>query len=317
MLVERNARRLGPTPLGPLPLAMGSYLVILKKEGYRDVRYPVFISRNRAWTGKVSLYAEDEIGAGFVYVPAGPFIQGGDPATRGCDAPALGAVGRRLLHRRAPGDDGGVPGVPERPRAARRAGGGEAARAAARLRMAPTLPARGRSGRLKLPEVDADGDRWDARAGRRCGISWHDAVAYCDWRSAREGREYRLPTEAEWEKAARGVDGRWFPWGQPFDPSLCNMRESRRERTRAGRRWTSSRATSRSTACAARPERARLDGDGGGRGEGANARVARVVREAAMRRLGALRSRRLPALVRAGARRRRHRLPSRQAAGSR
>ena len=51
------------------------------------------------------------------------------------------------------------------------------------------------------------------------GISWHDAVAYCAWRSEREGFEVRLPTESEWEKAARGVDGRWYPWGNRFDPS--------------------------------------------------------------------------------------------------
>jgi serine/threonine-protein kinase len=63
------------------------------------------------------------------------------------------------------------------------------------------------------------------------GISWHDAVSYCAWRSERDGREYRLPTGEEWEKAARGVDGRWYPWGWGFDPSLCSMRESRKERT--------------------------------------------------------------------------------------
>jgi formylglycine-generating enzyme required for sulfatase activity len=54
-------------------------------------------------------------------------------------------------------------------------------------------------------------------------IAWDDAVAYCVWRSAREEVPYRLPTELEWEKAARGVDGRTYPWGFGFDSILCRM----------------------------------------------------------------------------------------------
>lgn len=63
------------------------------------------------------------------------------------------------------------------------------------------------------------------------GITFHDAMAYIDWLNKKTNREYRLPTEAEWERAARGVDGRIYPWGEEFDPWRCNTLESGLERT--------------------------------------------------------------------------------------
>jgi serine/threonine-protein kinase len=59
------------------------------------------------------------------------------------------------------------------------------------------------------------------------GIDLPGALAFARWKSEKTGRTYRLPSELEWEKAARGVDGRAYPWGDHFDASFCKMRESR------------------------------------------------------------------------------------------
>ncbi|MBK3548152.1 formylglycine-generating enzyme family protein, partial [Streptomyces sp. MBT60] len=55
------------------------------------------------------------------------------------------------------------------------------------------------------------------------GIAWEDASAYCHWLGQRLGLDVRLPTEDEWERAARGDDGREFPWGEEYRMGLANL----------------------------------------------------------------------------------------------
>jgi len=63
-------------------------------------------------------------------------------------------------------------------------------------------------------------------------VNWHDALAFCEWLNQRKGTElprgyvFRLPTEAEWEKAARGEFGNEWPWGNEFNNAMCNSFES-------------------------------------------------------------------------------------------
>jgi formylglycine-generating enzyme required for sulfatase activity len=53
------------------------------------------------------------------------------------------------------------------------------------------------------------------------GMSWYEAMAYCRWLSSKTGEDIQLPTEAEWEKAARGTDGRIYPWGDTWNQTYA------------------------------------------------------------------------------------------------
>ena len=64
---------------------------------------------------------------------------------------------------------------------------------------------------------------WDYANHPRVKVSWVEAVAFCRWLSQLLGNEVRLPTEQEWEKAARGLKGFAYPWGNGFKPGYANI----------------------------------------------------------------------------------------------
>jgi len=212
---------LGRTPIRRMRIPVGNYLLLLRLPGYREVRFPIFVSRLETIDAHVRLYTDEEIGPDFVYVPAGHARLGGDPEAF-VKASRLEwiddfAIGRSPVTAaqyltfindlmKVDPDEG--------------------------YRRAPRYEQDGepawKLGTDGLFEIgpDKDGDAWDPKFPIFL-ISWDDAVAYAAWRGAREGRPYRLPRSSEWEKAARGVDGRFFPWGNEFDATFCKNRESR------------------------------------------------------------------------------------------
>jgi formylglycine-generating enzyme required for sulfatase activity len=89
-----------------------------------------------------------------------------------------------------------------------------------------------RKNNVSQPEL-WDDPRWTVDNHPVIGVSWYEAVAYCKWLKATNGRAFRLPDEAMWEKAARGTDGRRWPWGNDLDANKLNSRDSGIERTSA------------------------------------------------------------------------------------
>ena len=69
--------------------------------------------------------------------------------------------------------------------------------------------------------------KWNGADYPVVGVAWYEAAAYAAWLSAQTNQTFRLPTEAEWEKAARGTDGRVYPWGDTWELGRCNSEEAK------------------------------------------------------------------------------------------
>ncbi len=249
-LVPKFERSLGRTPLRGVTLPMGSYLCLLRHPEHAEVRYPVSIGRQEHWDGvrpgdrestPIILPVHRALGADDVYVPPGWFWAGGDDDVSDC-LPRRRLWVDALVMRRFPitnteyitflndlldqgREDEALCHVP-------REKGGTADELGAMIygRVSPdrVSPDRDEDRRFVL-RSDAEGDTWDPEWPVLM-VDWFGTAAWCRWLAEKTGRPWRLPGELEWEKAARGVDGRFYPWGDHIDPSWCCYRDSHRGR---------------------------------------------------------------------------------------
>ncbi|MEO0604063.1 MAG: SUMF1/EgtB/PvdO family nonheme iron enzyme, partial [Myxococcota bacterium] len=235
-LVPQFLRSLGPTPLDEVPLPMGSYLCVLERPGFESVRVPVFVPRlghagdPHPGSGEVvpvRLPVSGELPADAVVVPPGWFSSGGDEG-------AYGAHPRRelwcdgfVMHRLPITNAQYIEFLDELVAAGREADALRWApreRAASPDRRGALLYRRDEDGRFAV-QTDADGDEWQLH-WPVLFVDWDCARAYLAHLAQKTEHPWRLPGELEWEKAARGADGRGYPWGDFMDPTFCCMNKS-------------------------------------------------------------------------------------------
>lgn len=194
-------------------LPAGSYLALARAKGREDQRDPFLVQAGGSQECAISLLPEGTTPPGFVYIPPGTFRYQGDPLV---GFPLRGRVVRTegfFLSRDEITFEEYLTFLND-----------ASLDRKDRRRAAPTNPTNGR-----FICSDSEDGPWNvpSRMALRSpvvGLDRSGAAAYVAWRNrdAPSGWCYRLPSPEEWEKAARGVDGRIFPWGgSEFDYSLA------------------------------------------------------------------------------------------------
>jgi serine/threonine protein kinase/formylglycine-generating enzyme required for sulfatase activity len=212
---------------GPCTLDPGSYLLYARCPGFEAQRFNLLVERRKSVEVHLELLPAGSAPEGFVYIPPGPFVEGGDPfafrarEARTVDLPGFFLARRELTNREwyeFLNDPATLAKI-------------DAAKPGEHL----YLPQDDRVMAKKNATTGAF--EWDVYTTTTAdspvlGLSWNDVRDYLAWRNARaeknsEAWRYDMPSESEWEKAARGVDARCFPWGNRFDPSLvvCLVRK--------------------------------------------------------------------------------------------
>ncbi len=222
--VERDRRLvpgpplpLGPTPLVEVPVPHGSHLLRVEAPGYAPLSLPIALERLGCWDSEaeISLLRHDTA-HNDCYVPAGWFLCGGDPDAADC-LPRRRLWVDGFVIQRFPVTHGDWLAFVAAEDEAGRAVDDLIPRTKGDLR---PLYRRGPRGWEALP--DDKGEIWSPDLPIT-QITWLAARRYCAAQPPLLGAPWRLPDEVEWEKAARGVDGRLWPWGHHLEPAEINM----------------------------------------------------------------------------------------------